>query len=352
MPNEQKQIVEDFIHAINLPQAGDLETSFPEGLLEGFNNDSQQVLRAMRKLLVHDKVKFFSSACRILKSGGTTPGQRYLMKLLLESDLLLISLTDPVLFPVDAAITLARICIRLDPMLDFKLLDQLFQGAYLDAGVIDVQRALRTMKIVSALQVSMHIQPLLLKLMRFTHPQLRSKATLLFCQLNRNPQWAERKLSDEDGRIRANIIEGLWGVAEARDVLCEALRDGNHRVAANALIGLYHLDGIAAVAAPLEAMGSSLKFLYRSTAAFAMGQTADPHFLPLLTEMAKDPNVKVRGMALRALVRIRKRAAEQQRAAVAAEAEPQQPEVQVEVPSEPVEATVPAAPLPAESIST
>jgi HEAT repeat protein len=218
--------------------------------------------------------------------------------------------------------------------------------------VIDVQRALRTMKIVSALQVSMHIQPLLLKLMRFTHPQLRSKATLLFCQLNRNPQWAERKLSDEDGRIRANIIEGLWGVAEARDVLCEALRDGNHRVAANALIGLYHLDGIAAVAAPLEAMGSSLKFLYRSTAAFAMGQTADPHFLPLLTEMAKDPNVKVRGMALRALVRIRKRAAEQQRAAVAAEAEPQQPEVQVEVPSEPVEATVPAAPLPAESIST
>lgn len=350
MPNEQKQIVEDLIHAINLPQAGDLETSFLEELVTGFNNDSQQVRRAMRKLLAHDKVKFFSSACRILKTGGTSPGQQYLMKLLLESDLLLTSLGDPVLFPVDAAITLAKICIRLDPMLDFKLLDQLFQGDYLDAGVIDVQRALRTMKIVSALRVSMHIQPLLLKLMRFTDPQLRSKATLLFCQLSRNPQWAERKLSDEDARIRANIIEGLWGVEEARDVLREASRDGNHRVASNALIGLYHLDGIDAVAKPLEAMASSLKLLNRSAAAFAMGQTADPHFLPLLTEMAKDPNVKVRGMVLRALVRIRKRAAGQRKAAVPAEVAPEQPEVQDEIPSGPVAEAEPAAPLPAESI--
>ena len=47
----------------------------------------------------------------------------------------------------------------------------------------------------------------------------------------------------EDGRVRAGVVEGLWGVstAAAQSHLWASLKDKNNRVVGNVLIGLHHL---------------------------------------------------------------------------------------------------------------
>ena len=157
----------------------------------------------MRKLMGHDNVKFFCSACRILKAGTNTAGHECLNKLLLEGDVLLASLADPMLFSLGSAIDLARVFAR-------------------DRGGTATAYAHPAM---------------LLKLMRAPDQRLRSKTIILFCHARRNRQWTERQMSDEESRIRANAVEGPWGVNSpaARAVMKEAWQDVDHRVAANAM---------------------------------------------------------------------------------------------------------------------
>ena len=307
-----KQIVNGFIQSANLPAADDLESSFLEELVAGFDANPKEARRAMRKLLSHDNSRFFSSACRILKAATEAPGHEYLMKLLLEGDLLQVSLTDPQLFSMETASCLAKLFVRLDPLLDFKLMQLLFRGERIDDGEIDAAKAQRVLDLVTVLPKHTRILPLLLKLLRFSNPRLRSKAVLLFCQVSKNPQWAERQLADEDPWVRASAIEGLWGndAPGARAVLREATQDPDHRVVANALVGLYLLDG-PPVTPQLEEMAAHPAPLFRAAAAYAMGQTLSPDFLPLLSSMVKDYNAKVRCAALRALVQIRKKKANQ-----------------------------------------
>src|SRR5579864_2077348 len=89
-----KQIVNGFIQGANLPAADDLESSFLEELVAGFDANPKEARRAMRKLLSHDNSRFFSSACRILKAASEATGHEYLMKLLIEGVLLKVFMTD------------------------------------------------------------------------------------------------------------------------------------------------------------------------------------------------------------------------------------------------------------------
>ena len=311
MEPDIKQVVHGFIQRARLSGVDELESSFLEELIGGFDSNPKEARRAMRKLLLHDNLKFFSSACRILKSGLETPGHEYLMKLLLEGNLLLVPLADPTLFSIETAVALARTLVRLDALLDLKLMQLLFGGDSLETGEVDTAKAQRVLEIVAALPKHTRILPLLLKLLRLPHPRLRSKAVLLFCQVSKNTQWAERRMTDDDARVRASAVEGLWGVdtAGARALFREATRDVDHRVAANALVGLYYLEG-SAVAPQLEAMARHASPLFRASAAFAMGQSRDRGFVPALNALLKDYNAKVRSSALRALIKIRKGGAE------------------------------------------
>lgn len=115
-------------------------------------------------------------------------------------------------------------------------------------------------------------------------------------------------MSAEESRIRANTVEGLWGVNSpaARAVMKEAMQDVDHRVVANALVGMHLLDGLASVAKDVEVMAESSNARFRAAAAFAMGAMGESHFVPLLSQLVKDFDPRVRSSALRALVKIRK----------------------------------------------
>jgi HEAT repeat protein len=303
-----REVVNGFIQGVSLPNADEVESSFLEELVAGFDTNPKEARRAMRKLLLHDNTRFFTAACRILRSGPETAGREYLARLLLQGDLLVASLADAKLFPIETAVELAKVFVTVDPLLDFKLMRLLLPDDDAEAAEVNTAQAERVLALVAGLPRHPRIVPLLIKLLRSAEAQLRSRVVLLFCQVSNNPKWAERMLTEDDPAVRASAVESLWGTdtPSARALLREGARDAHELVVAGALVGMYLLDS-EAVAAQLEEMVRHPLAHCRAAAAGAMGRARDGHFVPWLNSLVKDPDAVVRGTALRALVSIRKK---------------------------------------------
>jgi len=301
-----EQVMLQFIQSAQTPEWDELESTFLEELISGFQANPKEARRAVRRLLARNNLKFLSSACRILKKGLKPPGHDYLMKLVVEADLMVGSLADPMLFTLETAVSLANNLALLDPLVDLKLVRSIFDNDRLGIEDLDAARAHRVLDILAFLPKNARIIPLLIKLLRASSPRLRSKAVFLVCQTSQNPQWVARLLADEDPDVRASAVQGLWGTKTPTvlAVLHDAVQDEDCRVVANALVGTYLLDG-SSVSAQFEQMARQPAPLARAAAARAMGQTLDVCFVPLLKSMLKDHDADVRGAALRALVKIR-----------------------------------------------
>ncbi len=214
-------------------------------------------------------------------------------------------LAEPALFQADHAVQLARNWARVEPTLNLKLLELIFSDQ--GQGGVDIARTRRILELVGALPPHPRILPSLMKLLRSPDERLHSKATALFCRASKSADWARKKLDEPDPRVRANAVEGLWGIdsQSVMSVLQHALLDADHRVVANALVGMYPLNRVQAARAMCE-MTVHARALFRAAGAFAMGQTLSVEFVPPLETLVKDADARVRSHALRALVRIRK----------------------------------------------
>jgi hypothetical protein len=142
-------------------------------------------------------------------------------------------------------------------------------------------------------------------LFRSEDPRLRSRAARLVGRYDSYRTFVDERLRDGDGRVRANVIESLWNTHASYvvDVFNLAVHDRHPRVRSNAMIGLYHAGDIGATQLLIEdSRNDSAPF--RASAAWAMGETRDPAFRPILAGMTKDPNLKVRINVARALPKL------------------------------------------------
>jgi HEAT repeat protein len=215
------------------------------------------------------------------------------------------SLCDESAFTLAQAIALAQNAARSDPRLPLRILHHLLydrertrEGIGSDAG--------RLLDIIGAVSSSSSILPLLSPLLTDSDARVRSRVALLIAKGNRSAKWVERRTAEDDPRVRANAIEGLWGASseEAQELLRRALTDRNNRVAGNALIGLYLAGAVDCIPSFIE-MASSPTPLFRITAAWAMGETGDPRFLPLLARMLAGAAGGVRKTVFGAVNRIK-----------------------------------------------
>ncbi|MFB3828255.1 MAG: HEAT repeat domain-containing protein [Bryobacteraceae bacterium] len=218
--------------------------------------------------------------------------------LLLARDTFFEALADRSLSAAEA-LELARDAAEIDPQLDRKLAQRLDYGA-------DDETASRLLDVLEGLAEGARLGPLIAPLLGHASPRVRSKAALLLGKANRSGQWAGRQFADNDARVRANIIEGLWGddSAISRVILAQALADPEPRVAGNAAVGLYELGDTRSIAALARmAAGDAPE---RATAAWCMGRAGDRRFLPALNSLLRDPDPRVRQNALRAVSCIRR----------------------------------------------
>jgi HEAT repeats len=286
----------------------DIRTSLSE-VIRNFEADPPGNRKLIRDLLDNDRGLFYTSALEILKSSPDSRGVQYLVALLVANGMLLEALCDPAL-DRDQAMTLGRAAVRVDPMADAGLARGLADSETGQGSVL-VRDAPRLMEILCEVGDPGRMMASMLRLLRHPNPYLRSKAVKVVGRGSKSPKWVRQRLNEADPRIRANAIEALWSVdtAEARLLLQFAAADGNNRVAANALLGLYYLGECSALV-ELVKMAANESPLFRSSAAWAMGETGDFRFTDMLRRMLNDPDQTVRKRVFTALARIRQRTAQ------------------------------------------
>lgn len=166
----------------------------------------------------------------------------------------------------------------------------------------DLARLDRALRLFDGLGNCSVLLPWLRSLTNHRDERIRSKAVKSLCELRPNPALVERQLKSPDARLRANAIEALWGVPsfEAVAIFREASNDPAHRVAVNALVGLY----AHAADEALEKLSNFCKHsdpMFRAAAAWGLGRVADRRAIPTLNTLIEDPSAMVRARVARTL---------------------------------------------------
>ncbi|HUI53778.1 MAG TPA: HEAT repeat domain-containing protein [Bryobacteraceae bacterium] len=277
-------------------------------LVEGFGSNPSRHERLISDLSDNCREPFYDAAIQILQSDRDSRGARFLLSVLISRNLLFRALSDPAL-ERGQALTLARMALEMDPQTDIALAKSLAELVLSDADQAALGNAARVIEILGEISNSARV-PSLMRVLRNASPYLRSKAVLIIGRGSQSVGWVKSKLAEGDPRVRANAVQSLWGVdsGEARELLRFAAHDDNNRVAGNAVLGLYRL-GDCSVIPELARMADHESSLFRSTAAWVMGETGDPRFAELLGRMLADPDAKVRKRAFTSIARIKAAAA-------------------------------------------
>lgn len=279
-------------------------------LLASFPQQPSTARAELRNLLASQPVAVCAVIGPLLESlpeSGAT--RQFLTALLAGFEKFPAILSDPLAMSLPAAVKLAAAVARTEPMLDTKLARWLLRGVGADPDPVaaDPIRILRLLEILAALSEGGRTIPVLVQLLRHPDPRVRSKVALMAGRGLKSGTWAQQRMLESDPRLRANVVEALWGVKApgVPDLLKAALRDPNNRVVGNALVGLYLL-GDPAAATLLREMAQHPSPAFRATAAWAMGFLEDPQFLAALAALRHDPEPIVHRNVLRSLARIRK----------------------------------------------
>ena len=124
--------------------------------------------------------------------------------------------------------------------------------------------------------------------------QIRLQSAKLLCELRPTRAMVERQLQSSDSQTRADALEAMWRVpgSEAKGIFQIAMSDSDHRVVANALVGLYLNQDFTSITKLIQmAAGSSTRAKLASIA--AMQRVADPRCIPALETLAEDQNQAV-----------------------------------------------------------
>jgi hypothetical protein len=254
-----------------------------------------------------DPIAFCAEALKMLRASEPFPARERLVRVLLESHVLLAPLCDPLSFSRVKALRLASLYATVQPRLAAHTLSAMLATTGATANALGGLAAERALEIIAATGDARQLEEGLRLLLDHASPRIRSKIALLIAQARPDPQWVgQRILLEPDARLRANLIEGLWRTDsdETRDVLWAAVDDADNRVVANALLGLAYLGETEALKL-IRRMTLHPQPLFRVSGAWAMGETDDPSFASELERLQQDPDAAVRRMATRSLVRLR-----------------------------------------------
>ena len=292
------------IYAASKEQSFDDIRILLANLVRSFEADPATSRNRIRDLFDDDRERFYGVSIEILKTCGDCRGAHYLVALFASSGLLLRALCDSALSREDA-LSLGRAAKRVDPLADVVLARNLADSATA-SGTVQIADPARLMDILCEIADPGRIMPSLMRMMRHPNSHLRSKAVKLIGRGSLSAKWVMGRLSESDPRVRANAVESLWGVdtPEARTLLSFAANDGDNRVVGNALLGLYYLGDTSTLMDVMK-LAAAESALFRSTAAWVMGESGDPRFSESLRRMISDPDAVIRKRVFAALAQIK-----------------------------------------------
>jgi len=263
----------------------------------------------LRKIAGYEPELFLQIALRLIESEPDCPGRRLLARMLLRDAKTIPTITDPGALGRENAIRVSKRLMAADSCFDVALARQLPDRDG-ETARLEGKSAERALDILDEVSPGVRINHLLAHLAESSDRHIASKATLLVGRRIQNMAWIERRLSSADPRIRANLLESIWGLdaPEARRALMDRLDDENNRVVGNAIMGLFLLEKIDIAQGVSSLLRQPAPF--RATAAWIMGQTCHRDFTASLRQLMRDAAPEVRRAALQSLFSLRRAAQE------------------------------------------
>jgi hypothetical protein len=287
--------------------ADEMTGAFLDDAVASFHTKPAAAANAIRQLQASHPPEFALAAVRLLAAKTEeSPGVQYVAGLLFAGNLLIDPLLDEDALPLDSAISLARNLATTEPVLDARLLQKMLTNAGDDVRGIKASMALRALRLVESISDCSRLSSYLVKLLRHPSGEVQSKVALLLGRANLNLTRVKDFLASDDARLRANTIESLWGQHSSgvQEILQGAIHDSSPRASMNAVLELCRQGDVEARERIGHAAGSNDP-AQRSRAAWAMGETGDPGFAPVLDKLAADPDAHVQEMAKKCRAKLR-----------------------------------------------
>ncbi len=281
-------------------------------LLDDFEHNPTSVAKTMRDWIETEPATFCEQAVPILRHTKDGAGFRHLLWLISASKILARVLCDPELLTEEEAGALADRLRKIDPSVETNLVKEIF-GVDGMGGISLAQPAygLRFLTIFKVEVGSVHLFPVVGRLLRHPNATIRSKAATMLGKMSRHYDWLEQTRNETDDRVRANALEALWepGIPERLHArLWEGVSDPSNRVVGNALLGLYR-QGEAGCIPVIHGMTKHPEERFRATAAWVIGETGDDRFRNCLFPLLEEPSTLVRRNAHQAVQKLDVRAA-------------------------------------------
>ncbi len=276
-----------------------------EDLVQRYDDDPAHGSRLLRNFATEKADKFLSFAVdEILVERPPSRALKYLSELAISAGLLeyIIELYRR---SREQAIALASKVLLCNPRFFRLLLEHLRQPS-LNGSQEEVQ-VLAGLDLLNVLSKDERFVPDVLRLLNHPNPKVRSKAALFVGSRTQNLTWAAKRSEDKNDRVRANILESLFGLQSdlVHQMFRDNVADGNNRVAGNAVLGLYLLGDTASFSLIYE-MAVHREARFRNTCAWLMGKVRDPRFSQMLSGFMSDPDETVRRQALKSLGEVRR----------------------------------------------
>ncbi len=264
----------------------------------------------LRKIAAYEPELFLKVALGLVEGEPDCPGRRLLARMLLRNPQTIPTITDPDALARDNAILVSKRLIAADSWFDVTLARHLPDRRGETAGPA-AKSAGRALDILDEVSPGGRIIHLLSHLADSSDRHVASKATLLVGRRLHNMAWVGRHLSSADPRVRANLVESLWGfdAPEARRALTDCLDDEHNRVVGNAIVGLFLLQESDVTARVSSMLRQPAEF--HATAAWIMGKTCCRHFTGNLRQLMCDAAPGVRRAAFQALFSLHRATADE-----------------------------------------
>jgi hypothetical protein len=268
----------------------------------GLTDTAPEMLQGLAE---KDPYLFFTAGIARLGLEGGPPGHRRRSLRLFDAPAFLLELVRSHYFNDGELKGFCARYVREDSLLDVKLA-RLMPGRRSDSYHLETEFILRILNVLDEISPGPRLLMIIGHLTTYAEQRVASKAALLVGRRLQSHEWVERHLSSPDPRIRANVVEALWGAnsALAARTLRKCLQDENNRVQGNAIIGL-HMLGDQDVNWRIRQLTKDMRPAYRQTAAWVIGRVKDPEFTPLLEGLLVDLDERVRQSAENALERLR-----------------------------------------------
>jgi HEAT repeat protein len=279
------------------------------GWLRTYSRTPAASAREIRALAEQNKEQFYFHSFPIMRRFDGSQASGFLAIVLMEKGLLMSLLSEPGL-PEQRIGEIVEAILKQDPALDVVLARNVVEIAQQKQQTGGRNPMLRILNQLERLADPKRLAPRLLPLLHNSDPRMRSKAIGIIGRCGKNPNWVARHLTDPDARVRANALEALWGVVDedSRAILKDALRDSSSRVVGNAFLELYR-QGDPTSLAGLIGMASRACRQFRSSAAWAMGESRDVRFRPTLVSLAASDDSGLRRRASQSIAQVDEEAA-------------------------------------------